>query len=156
MLPSGAIGRHGAPVLVAAAGRAELLPCAVRAAAAGDLLRGAPGQAAVVAVRLTDRRVPRDELVRVRLVRRLLEGGPGDVRATVERRGRVVVGDDPLLVVEDGAALAVGRCQVAVVDHDRLVPAEATVGRARHDDVREEVTGSEPVASGWADMFALR
>src|SRR5215207_9058170 len=110
--------RHRELVLVALTGRAAVLEGAQRGVRPGDLLRIRPGEAAVVAVGFEDRRG--DVLARGRL-----ELAPRQVCAAVERRGLVVVGDDPLLVVEQLRLAEVAAD--AVVDDDRLQPAEAVV-----------------------------
>src|SRR4029453_8824896 len=82
--------------------------------------------ASVVAVRLEDRRRRVDAIVR-------LELRPGQISASVERRVRVVVGDDPRLVVEQLSLAEVAT--LTVVDGYGYLPAKAPVPRNRYDEV---------------------
>src|SRR5215475_4198466 len=77
-------------------------------------------------MRLEDRRRGVDAIVR-------LELRPGQVAASVEGRGWVVVGDDPRLVVEQLSLAEVAT--LTVVDGDGYLPNKAPVPRDRHDEV---------------------
>ncbi len=89
-------------------------------------MRLRPRLAAVVRVRLPDRRLDIRPVVRE-------EPRPRQVRTAVVGRSRVRVGVHPLLVVEHLDGIAVG--PVPAINDDRLAPMQAAVMRERHYDV---------------------